>query len=80
MKDTFPARRDLASAERVERMPEAWDERAAVRVSERIPEHVQRQILRAIAGIDYGSVEITIHGSRIVQIESREKLRLAGEK
>lgn len=34
------------------------------------------RILRALEGIDYGSVEIVIHGSRVVQIERKEKLRL----
>ena len=33
-------------------------------------------ILRALKKIEYGSVEITIHGSKIVQIETREKVRL----
>jgi len=33
-------------------------------------------ILEAIEGIRYGSVEIIIHDSRIVQIERKEKLRV----
>ena len=36
---------------------------------------VKERILRAIQGIRYGSVEIIIHDSRIVQIERREKVR-----
>ena len=32
-------------------------------------------LVEAIASISYGSVEITIHNGRIVQIEKREKLR-----
>ncbi|HWA11805.1 MAG TPA: YezD family protein [Burkholderiales bacterium] len=36
----------------------------------------RQAILRAIAGITYGSVEVTIHDGRIVQIECREKIRL----
>lgn len=39
----------------------------------------EQEILRAIAGIQYGSVEITIHEGRIVQIECREKIRLGGD-
>jgi len=35
-----------------------------------------QEILGAIAGIQYGSVEITIHEGRVVQIECREKIRL----
>lgn len=38
----------------------------------------EQEILRAIANIDYGSVEVTIHDGRIVQIECREKIRLGG--
>jgi hypothetical protein len=33
------------------------------------------EILRALKRIQYGSVEVTIHASKIVQIETREKLR-----
>jgi hypothetical protein len=36
---------------------------------------IKERILRAIQGIRYGSVEIVIHDSRIVQIERREKIR-----
>ena len=36
--------------------------------------HVQR-IMDAIEKIQYGSVEITIHASEIVQIETKEKVR-----
>jgi hypothetical protein len=35
-----------------------------------------RQILRALQEIRYGSLEIIIHDSRIVQIERREKIRI----
>jgi hypothetical protein len=33
------------------------------------------EVLRAIRNIRYGSVEITIHDSRVVQIERKEKRR-----
>lgn len=33
------------------------------------------EILRALKKIQYGSVEIIVHASKIVQIETREKLR-----
>jgi hypothetical protein len=36
----------------------------------------REKVLRALRGIRYGSVEITIHDSRIVQIERKEKVRL----
>jgi hypothetical protein len=34
-------------------------------------------VLEAIKGIRYGSVEITIHDSKVVQIERKEKVRIA---
>ena len=39
------------------------------------PDNVGREILKAVAGIQYGSVEVLIHDSRVVQIEAREKIR-----
>jgi len=39
-----------------------------------------QEILRAIQGIRFGSVEITIHESRVVQIERKEKVRFANER
>lgn len=33
-------------------------------------------IAEALAGIEYGAVEIVVHNGRIVQIERREKFRL----
>jgi hypothetical protein len=35
-----------------------------------------QQILRALQEIRYGSVEIIIHDSRVVQIERKEKIRI----
>jgi hypothetical protein len=42
-------------------------------------EGLARQILAALDGIRFGSVEIVVHDGRIVQIERREKVRLAAE-
>ena len=36
----------------------------------------ERQVIEAVRGIRYGSVEVVIHDARIVQIERREKVRL----
>ena len=48
--------------------------------SNRLVDETHRQltqkILRALQEIRYGSVEIIIHDSRIVQIERREKIRI----
>lgn len=40
---------------------------------------VQKQILQALEGLGYGSVEIIVHDSKIVQIERKEKIRLKRE-
>jgi hypothetical protein len=42
----------------------------------RIPAEIGRQILRAIANIEYGSVEVVIHDGKVVQIECRKKIRV----
>jgi hypothetical protein len=39
------------------------------------PEH---DVLRALRGIRYGSVEVIVHDSKIVQIVRKEKLRPDG--
>jgi hypothetical protein len=43
----------------------------------RIPVEIRHQILRAIASIEYGSVEIILHDGKVMQIESREKIRVS---
>jgi hypothetical protein len=43
----------------------------------RLAVDVEREILRAVANIKYGSVEVVIHDGRVVQIECREKIRVA---
>lgn len=40
---------------------------------------VQREILRIVAGVEYGSVEIVIHGKQVVQIETRQKKRFEAD-
>jgi hypothetical protein len=35
-----------------------------------------QQILRALQEIRYGSVEIVIHDSKVVQLERKEKIRI----
>jgi len=37
---------------------------------------ISQEVLRAIAGIQFGSVEIIIHEGQVVQIECREKIRI----
>ena len=44
-----------------------------------IPADVRREIIDAIGRIQFGSVEVVIHDSRVVQIEAREKIRIPGD-
>ena len=41
----------------------------------RVPADVERRILQAVGSLAYGSVEIVVHDSRVVQIERRERVR-----
>jgi hypothetical protein len=41
---------------------------------------VARRILDAIASLDYGAVEVTVHDGRVVQIDKRERTRIGSEK
>lgn len=43
-----------------------------------LPPDVLGEIARAIDSITYGSVQIIIHDSRVVEIEKAEKIRLKG--
>jgi hypothetical protein len=45
----------------------------------RIPMAIKHEILRAIGNIEYGSVEVTVHDGRVMQIESREKIRFSNQ-
>ena len=40
---------------------------------------IEREVLRGLREIRFGSVEIVIHDGRVVQIERREKVRLDRE-
>lgn len=35
------------------------------------------EITRALAGLRYGSVEITVHDGKVTQIEAKKKIRLS---
>lgn len=43
-------------------------------------EAIITQILRALKGIQYGYVQITVHDSKVVQIDKTEKVRLDGQR
>ena len=38
------------------------------------------QVLRALEGLEYGVVQITVHDSQILQIERTEKYRFSAER
>lgn len=39
---------------------------------------IEAEVRRALREVRFGSIEIVIHDARVVQIERREKTRLAG--
>lgn len=41
-----------------------------------IDRRVLEEITRALAGLRFGSLEITVHDGRVTQIESKKKIRL----
>ena len=41
---------------------------------------VLRELLRTLRGIRYGSVVLTVHDGRVVEIHRTEKIRMAGPK
>ena len=42
----------------------------------KLPAMIAQEILRVVSSIEYGSVEVVVHDSKVVQIEYREKIRL----
>lgn len=49
---------------------------ATEQAAKRLPAEIKQEILRAVASIAYGSVEVVIHDGKVVQIECREKFRV----
>ena len=43
-----------------------------------LPPAIETAILDAVKSLQYGSVEITIHDSRVVQVECTRKIRFNG--
>jgi hypothetical protein len=52
-------------------------ERDSETMTTELTKEIELEILSAIRNIRYGSVEIVIHNSKVVQIERKEKVRLA---
>jgi hypothetical protein len=47
--------------------------------SQPLTQALELVLLKALEGLRYGSVEIIIHDSKVVQIERKEKFRLPDE-
>ncbi|MGD9983151.1 MAG: YezD family protein [Porticoccaceae bacterium] len=41
-----------------------------------LPTQVSAELARQLDGLRYGTIELSVHDGRIVQIERREKIRL----
>jgi len=50
-------------------------ERDAAGRVDRDEAEIERRILQAVRSLEFGTVEITVHDARVVQIERREKMR-----
>jgi hypothetical protein len=52
-----------------------------IELDQSIPERPwERAVLQAVRGLRYGSVEVVVHDGHVVQIERREKVRLADQR
>ena len=40
----------------------------------------ERTVRQAVRGLRYGSVEVQVHDGRVVQVETREKVRFVDER
>lgn len=60
-----------------ERDTKRWSETPGNRSS--LPGELAQEILGAISSLQYGSVEITVHDSKVTQIERKEKIRPASQ-
>jgi len=40
----------------------------------------ERTVSRAVRGLRYGSVEVLVHDGRVVQVETREKVRFTDDR
>ncbi|MCK9614664.1 MAG: YezD family protein [Candidatus Omnitrophica bacterium] len=50
-------------------------ENKTLKLEEKEKQRIAHEVLRAIGNIEYGEVVLTIHDSKVVQIEKREKRR-----
>ena len=43
-------------------------------------EEIEARVLKAIRDVRFGSVEVVVHGGRVVQLEKRERTRFDGKR
>ncbi len=51
-----------------------------IETNEPDPEGWERTLARAVRGLRYGSVEVLVHDGRVVQVETREKVRFTDDR
>ena len=51
-----------------------------VGVTEPTEEHWERTLQKAVRGLRFGSVEVLVHDGRVVQVETREKVRFTDDR
>lgn len=63
-------------------MSNEHNDRLAARVNEAATHRTvaDEEILRAVRNVRFGSVEVTIHDAKVVQVERREKIRFQDQK
>ncbi|GED31672.1 YezD family protein [Brevibacillus centrosporus] len=47
---------------------------------EALDDQLRERVLKALEGLEYGSIHIVVHDSQVVQIERTEKYRVPAEK
>lgn len=57
----------------------SWHREQVMSAHTILSEALVLELVSALKGLRYGSVEIVVHDSRVVQIERREKMRLTPE-
>ncbi len=76
MEDTLSPRKN-STASKSDTMEKPGKTETGILPATAAESEVIRRILRALAGVEYGSVEIIIQDSKVVQIERTQRSRFA---
>lgn len=57
-----------------------WEEMVSLSLNTRIDSQVLEKIIYALEGLEFGTVQITVHDSQVTQIEKNEKHRFQLQK